>query len=156
MFCWCHSLSSTCCLLRNCVNSCTAQLSLQKVCAYYRPLLRGSHWSLVEMINLYLLDNKICSYVSSSIPFGVWHQRLGHMSCNKMYIVPKLAMPHDKVKNFLCDICPKARQTKLPFPHSTTSSTSAFWLIHIDTWGLYHTKTYTLMTSLELHGHTLW
>ena len=40
-----------------------------------------------------------------------------------------------------CDICPRARQQRLPFPLSTISTTSRFELVHVDTWGPYHTKT---------------
>jgi len=81
--------------------------------------------------------------VSGFVPFNVWHQRLGHMSCNKMRVVSEVDMPYDEMKSFVCEVCRKAKQTRLPFPHSKTSSTCAFQLIHIDTWGPYHTKTYT-------------
>lgn len=41
-----------------------------------------------------------------------------------------------------CSICPLARQHKLPFPKSTSSTSHIFELIHIDTWGPYKTTTY--------------
>ena len=44
------------------------------------------------------------------------------------------------MKHFVCDICPKAKQHRLAFPTSSISTTAAFELIHIDTWGPYHTK----------------
>ena len=43
----------------------------------------------------------------------------------------------------LCDVCPRAKQQRLPFQLSTISTCELFELIHIDTWGPYHTKTYS-------------
>jgi len=40
-----------------------------------------------------------------------------------------------------CDICPRAKQRRLPFHSSSISSTKPFDLIHVDTCGPYHTKT---------------
>ena len=39
-------------------------------------------------------------------------------------------------------VCSKARQHRLPFPHSQIHSTHVFELVHIDLWGLYHVQTY--------------
>ena len=51
----------------------------------------------------------VCSHVSSSVAFNVWHKRLGHMSCNKMQFVPDLGLTHGEMKGFVCEICPKAK-----------------------------------------------
>jgi len=40
-----------------------------------------------------------------------------------------------------CDICPRAKQHRLPFKSSSITSTQPFDLIHVDTWGPYHVKT---------------
>jgi len=40
-----------------------------------------------------------------------------------------------------CDICHRAKQQRLPFHSSSITSSKAFDLIHVDTWGPYHTKT---------------
>lgn len=42
---------------------------------------------------------------------------------------------------YVCDICPKATQTRLPFPISQIHSKKVFDLIHIDTWGPYKSCT---------------
>jgi len=47
------------------------------------------------------------------------------------------------MRHFVCDVCPQAKQHRLAFPTSTISTTAAFELIHIDTWGPYHTKAQT-------------
>ena len=62
------------------------------------------------------------------------------MSCNKMQFVPGTSFPTAEIKDFICEVCPKAKQHRLPFPHSKTSTAHIFQLIHVDTWGPYHTK----------------
>ena len=41
-----------------------------------------------------------------------------------------------------CDICPSARQTRVPFPLSVTKSSRLSELLHMDVWGFYKTTTY--------------
>lgn len=38
-----------------------------------------------------------------------------------------------------CDVCPQAKQTRLPFPKSQSFTKASFQLLHMDVWGLYHT-----------------
>lgn len=38
----------------------------------------------------------------------------------------------------VCDSCPMARQTRLPFPMSSTQSIEKSQLIHADIWGPYN------------------
>ena len=72
--------------------------------------------------------------------FPVWHSRLGHMSCGKMNLVSRHVKFINNTKDFMCDICPRAKQHRLPFPTSHISSSKIFELLHVDTWGPYHTK----------------
>jgi len=88
-----------------------------------------------------------CNRGSKSI--DLWHRRMGHISFSKLRYVPVLK---DFAFNFNkntcsvpCDICPRAKQQRLPFHTSSISSTKPFDLVHVDTWGPYHTKTH--------HGH---
>ena len=48
-----------------------------------------------------------CNHVFSMVSFKVWHQRLGHMSCNKMQVVSDFGCAPDAIKDFLCEICPR-------------------------------------------------
>lgn len=41
-----------------------------------------------------------------------------------------------------CDICPVARQTRIPFPVSSSKSNDAFQLVHMDVWGHYRHETH--------------
>ena len=94
------------------------------------------------------------------VSFKAWHQRLEHMSCNKMQVVSDFGCTPDGIKDFLCEICPKAKRHRLPFPHSKTLSNHMFQLIHIDTWGPYHTKTYAghryFLTIVDDYSRATW
>ncbi|XP_019235872.1 PREDICTED: uncharacterized protein LOC109216195 [Nicotiana attenuata] len=41
-----------------------------------------------------------------------------------------------------CCVCPSAKLTRTPFPHSSIKSAGAFDLIHVDVWGPYKTATF--------------
>jgi len=81
-----------------------------------------------------------CNVGTTSV-FDMWHKRLGHMSVGKMSLVSQHAHFYNNTKNFVCEVCPKAKQHRLPFPTSHISTSHVFELLHIDTWGPYHTKT---------------
>jgi len=83
----------------------------------------------------------VCSNFASLV-HDVWHKRLGHMSHGKMSIVSEHAKFHDKKRQYVCEVCPEAKQHGLPFPINHISSTYTFGLLHVDTWGPYHTKTH--------------
>ena len=59
-----------------------------------------------------------------------------------------------------CDVCPKARQHRLPFPLSQTQSSHLFELVHIDVWGPYHTATHGgyhyFLTIVEDFSRATW
>ncbi|KAH0648110.1 hypothetical protein KY285_033358 [Solanum tuberosum] len=60
--------------------------------------------------------------------------KLGHVPFVKMKGISSIPAHFSSKQPFLCDICPMARQTKLPFPQKSIypSSTKPFDLIHID------------------------
>ena len=68
---------------------------------------------------------------------------MGHISFRKLSHMPVLKDFNFNKDSclFPCDICPCAKQHKLPFHSSVISSTKSFDLIHVDTWRPYHTKT---------------
>lgn len=82
------------------------------------------------------------NYVSeNSESIKLWHLRLGHMPYNAMKNIAGILVSHEKHR-FPCDVCPMARQSKLPFPKSSISSKHCFELLHSDTWGPYKTPTH--------------
>jgi hypothetical protein len=73
-----------------------------------------------------------------SVSIDPWHYSLGHLSPSRLKIL------HSNNPQIFCDllslpctICPLARNKRLPFPHSVTSSVAIFDLIHCDIWGPY-------------------
>ncbi|XP_016450806.1 uncharacterized protein LOC107775569 [Nicotiana tabacum] len=70
----------------------------------------------------------------------LWHVRLRHLPFSAMKHLDFLHC--DSNSDFICDVCPKARQTRKPFPVSTIKSRDIFNLIHIDTWEPYKSNTY--------------
>ena len=149
------------CAQLHCPVQFTEDLCLIQGHSQRRPLVIGKH-----RLGLYFLDRKHvqnmsledrqavengdsinnssfpnCPVVNAANTFDVWHHRLGHMSPNKMSFVSSYIQLQNNRKDFVCNVCPKAKQHRLPFPHSQISTLSIFDLIHVDTWGPYHTKT---------------
>jgi len=73
-----------------------------------------------------------------SVSIDIWHYKLGHLSYSRLKLLhsnnPQISCD---LLSLPCTICPLARQKRLYFPHSVTSSTSIFDLIHCDIWGPY-------------------
>ena len=62
----------------------------------------------------------------------VWHFRLGHPSMNKLLsLQDSLFVSFDSCDD-VCNICPKAKQKRLPFPFNNNFSSFAFNLVHVD------------------------
>ena len=108
-----------------------------------------AHWSTLglgrECNGLYLLDKGSISTpsIAASISVSVhsaqphlWHSRLGHLSNAKLASIKPNDVPcFPFIENFNCDICPIAKQKRLPFNNSSHFSNSCFELIHCDLWG---------------------
>ncbi|XP_019251346.1 PREDICTED: uncharacterized protein LOC109230286 [Nicotiana attenuata] len=118
-----------------------------------RKKLLSMHDSPVSSLNKPIcnLNESVSSSFASSISSQqhindldvLWHHRMGHIPFVKMKCIPSVACELSAKQSFTCPICPLARQTRLPFPDSASTSTSLFQLVHIDTWAPYHTQTYS-------------
>ena len=101
-----------------------------------------------------------CIQTSRKLDFKVWHKRIGHVPTNKIKLLPIDVIFPKGIQDFPCDVCPKAKQQRLPFHLTTISANAAFELIHVDTWGPYHTKTYTghrfFLTIIDDYTRTTW
>lgn len=70
------------------------------------------------------------------------HLRLGRFPFASLkYIDPSLVL--DNITSCICQVCPAARQTRLPFSHSSIKTSRIFQLIHVNLWGPYKLTTHT-------------
>ncbi|KAK4382488.1 Retrovirus-related Pol polyprotein from transposon RE1 [Sesamum angolense] len=81
-----------------------------------------------------------CNMSSKSTNTLLWHKRLGHPSFPVIQHIQSIKDP--QLWN-LCDICPIAKQQRLPFPTHDVTSKQCFELLHLDVWGPYKTPTLT-------------
>jgi hypothetical protein len=72
-----------------------------------------------------------------------WHQRLGHPSKAPSQLLSKQIPSFIFGSPHLCEICPLAKQSRLPFPLSSIQSLHPFDLIHCDIWGPHRFSTHT-------------
>ncbi|GJX34562.1 cysteine-rich receptor-like protein kinase 8 [Tanacetum coccineum] len=73
--------------------------------------------------------------------FSLWHHRLGHLPVSKMKNIQCNDVPTVNDSGSTCLTCPMAKLTRLPFSLSDSHSSTAFHLIHMDTWELqFNTK----------------
>ncbi|XP_050258405.1 uncharacterized protein LOC126703484 [Quercus robur] len=110
-----------------------------------------AHWSTLglgrESNGLYLLDKSYTSTpaIAASVhspQVHIWHSRLGHLSNAKLASIKPSDIPSFiSVENFDCNICPLAKQKRLPFNKSSHLSKSCFELIHCDLWGPFSVST---------------
>ncbi|WVZ10188.1 hypothetical protein V8G54_014718 [Vigna mungo] len=92
---------------------------------------------------LYLLDPFICKIRINCTPVvcsvkhtHLWHARLGHLSHDRLQLLQhKHGYINTDDNNNFCDACHRAKQKKLPYTASTSTSLSSFELLHIDIWG---------------------
>ena len=106
-----------------------------------------------EQHGLYLLKehnvngNSITSHslVARKLPNSeLWHRRMGHVPLPVLKKFPSISNSCSSALE-QCDICPMARQTRIPFKHSLTTSVTYFELIHMDVWGPYKITIYNGM-----------
>jgi len=83
-----------------------------------------------------------CNNVSKDLELVVWHRRVGHIPHKRLKLLP-LSLIDDMRQDTPCDICPKAKQQRLPFPSSSIGITTPFELVHVGIWGPYHTETHS-------------
>ncbi|KAF5443184.1 hypothetical protein F2P56_035765, partial [Juglans regia] len=77
------------------------------------------------------------THVSKFNEFTLWHYRLGHSSMTQHVLndIQKSNSKSTVPSNIPCEICPLAKQHKLPFSQSNTTASNPFDLIYVDIWG---------------------
>ncbi|XP_074372026.1 uncharacterized protein LOC141712832 [Apium graveolens] len=105
----------------------------------------NSSESLPDVIHSQLdhttLVQSMCNNVQNVTVSKLLHARLGHPSVSFMKFLPTIMYNHS-VMFTECDTCHLAKQTRLSFSDSITSSSSLFELIHVDVWGPCKYKTH--------------
>ena len=115
-----------------------------------------AHWSTVglgrEYKSLYLLEQSLstsrnCLFAASFVNNlvvqpSIWHFRLGHLLNAKLSLIRNKNVPLSNTNKAIpCEICPLAKQKRLPFTPSTHISLECFDLIHCDLWGPFSAPT---------------
>lgn len=93
-----------------------------------------------------IFDNK-ATYVSVSEEAKLWHLRLGHLPFDKLKHIQPTCSVKDCINSSICQICPKAKQTRLCFPDSSIKSTCIFQMLHVDIWGPYRVSNHNGCTQ---------
>lgn len=94
---------------------------------------------------LYYLKSSQNPHFSHSVnsTSSLWHQRLGHPSSAPLQELSKNTPEIFFDSQHVCDVCPLAKQTRLPFSRSFISSVEPFDLIHCDIWGPHRVDSHT-------------
>ena len=94
---------------------------------YVLPVVNGTQCAMV---------------VSTKETAQLWHQRYGHLGYSNMAKLPSMVQGiHVTTDEFLqagdgvCEPCVLGKQTRLQFPHSTSTTTEPLQLVHMDVCG---------------------
>ncbi|KAL0309706.1 UNVERIFIED_CONTAM: Retrovirus-related Pol polyprotein from transposon TNT 1-94 [Sesamum radiatum] len=102
--------------------------------------------------------NVSCS-ASFHCSVSVWHNRLGHASVEAIKHIQEVDCTEFS-SNIPCDTCHKAKQSRIPFPVSSSHATAIFDLVHMDLWGPYKANSISgctyLLTLVDDHSRCLW
>ncbi|KAL2252169.1 UNVERIFIED_CONTAM: Retrovirus-related Pol polyprotein from transposon RE1 [Sesamum indicum] len=104
--------------------------------------------------------NKVCDIglAASILQPETWHRRLGHLSYDVL-VKTGLVNNNEKV-NFPCDICPQAKQQRIPFKLSNSHSKACFDLVHMDLWGPYNEPSISncsyMLTIVDDYSRCTW
>lgn len=81
----------------------------------------------------------------NKVSFQTWHNRLGHLSDQRLAVLNKL-LHCDYLNNNIhtsCYICPLAKQRRLPFVSHNHMASHPFDLLHCDIWGPYRVTSHS-------------
>ena len=73
----------------------------------------------------------------------LWHKRLGQPSKAHIKTLAKSIPRITLCPSIDCNVCPLAKQTRLPISLSSISIVEPFELIHCDIWGSYRTASHS-------------
>ena len=82
-----------------------------------------------------VMNNSVPSFHCVTKDDNVWHNRLGHLSDERLHVLRSRYSCIPVKKPYLCDTCHRAKQRKLPFALSDSSTSKIFNILHMDIWG---------------------
>ncbi|CAM8942004.1 unnamed protein product [Rhodiola kirilowii] len=144
-------------------NGCVVQDQKGQTVATGEPL-NGLYQLRLKASRLIASKNCFISHKKNSATF-LWHKRLGHVPFRKLVnyfksSIPDLNSISCNVDELHCDVCPQARQCRLPFPNSISVSSDLFDLLHADVWGPYRVPTLNgakyFLTLVEDKSKCIW
>jgi hypothetical protein len=96
---------------------------------------RGSLFYLLQAPKPFANNSRVLTASLKDPSSDIWHYRLGHLSHSRLSLLHSLVPSISVDSNKICNVCPLAKQHRLPFPVSNTISQCSFDLVHVDIWG---------------------
>ncbi|XP_075112178.1 uncharacterized protein LOC142182120 [Nicotiana tabacum] len=91
---------------------------------------------------------------------ALWHKRLGHTLKKTLRSIVVFQDCECKNTTESCNVCPLAKQTRLPFLLSTTNTNVCFHTLYCDVWGPYRVLTYDgkkyFLTLIDDYSRYCW
>ena len=118
--------------------NCDVVFSLS-ICYFQDRTLKTKIGQGKAQYGLYFLENDITPLFAFTFrtcnKMELCHSRLGHPSTPRLHFILKLFSGLEARNKFQCTMCPRAKQLRLSFNKSTSSSQNYFQLLHMDIWG---------------------
>lgn len=121
---------------------CVFQIS-DKICVIQDRITRMLIGAAEQIRGLYFfrgVEVAATVYQTEECSASLWHRRLGHPAS---HAVDLLDFSHSfkgvSVDNKACEVCLRAKQTRLSFPISSNKTNGVFQLVHCDLWSPYRT-----------------
>jgi hypothetical protein len=127
---WCFIFFGGFCFVQNLLTWKTIGLGKEK-CGLFHLLLHNAS-KLRSSISISTSTNASSSTLSSPFKYAstnVWYYRLGHISNSRINLLHSLIPSIECNSADICTVCPLAKQRKLSFPVSTSTSQSVFEMI---------------------------
>jgi hypothetical protein len=100
--------------------------------------LRGGLFYLLHKPHLH--STQVYSASIKNASTNIWHYRLGHLSRSRMKLLDNFISFVPCSPDYVCTVCPLAKQHNFPFPSSISVSQASFDMIHCDLWGPFNVK----------------
>lgn len=102
---------------------------------------------------------KPCTCITRADP-NLWHDKLGHPCPSKSTFYNLLDCNISLNKSSYCHDCISSKQKCLPFPSIKNRASERLKLLHLDSWGRYHTPTHqghqSYLTIVDDHSCITW